>query len=157
MKPGATLVYYFQNDLAQLAPNALSLLYTVKLREDGRTTRLITKCCHSVLAIDHPFYEENVVCVHGDVCDLTAPRIQPLCRIYSADWDTACDGEMPSVTASLKDSEAMRKQFAGFIKRSVSGPQGIKLQDVLAQLPPAICLGLKEDPREHGGPLRPAL
>ena len=147
VKQGATLVYYFQNDLAQLAPNALSLLFTVKLRENGRTTRLITKCCHSVLAIDHPFYEENVVCVHGDVCALVAPPIKPLCRIYSTDWDTKYDGELPSVTASLEDSEAMRKQFAGFIKSSVMSPQGIKLQDILAQLPPSICLELKEDAR----------
>jgi hypothetical protein len=91
------------------------------------------------------------------VCDLVAPRIEPLCRIYSADWDTTCDGEMPSVTASLEDSESMRKQFAGFIKRAVSGPQGIKLQDILAQLPPAICLGLTQDLRKHGGPPRAAL
>jgi hypothetical protein len=147
MKQGATLVYYFQNDLAQLAPNALSLLFTVKLRENGRTTRLITKCCHSVLAIDHPFYEENVVCIHGDACDLVAPQIKPLCRIYSRDWDTIYDGELPSVTASLEDSEAMRKQFSSFIKSPVRSPQGIKLQDILAQLPSAICLGLKEDAR----------
>jgi hypothetical protein len=147
IKQGPTLAYYFENDLAWLEPHALSLLFTVKLRENGRTTRLITKCCHSVLAIDHPYYEENVICVHADACDLVAPRIQPLCRIFTSDWDTAYDGEMPSTTASLEDSEAMWKKFAGFIKRPASEAKGIKLQDIFAQLPPPTNLGLTEKAR----------
>jgi hypothetical protein len=147
VKQGATLVYYFENDLAPLEPNVLSLLHAAKLRESGRTTRLITKCCHSVLALDHPYYEENVVCVHADVCDLVAPRIEPLCRIYSTDWDGARDGDMPSATAALEDSEGMRRLFAGCIKRPVTRREGIKLQEILAQLPPPTSLGLAEDVR----------
>ena len=99
-----TMVYYFENDLAQVDPEALSLLFTVKLRENGRTTRLVTKCCHSILAIDHPYYDQNVVSVHSDACDLVAPQIKPLCRIFTEGWDAAHDGEMPSTTASLEDS-----------------------------------------------------
>ena len=147
MTKGATLIYYFENDLAQLEPDALSLLFAVKLRENGRTTRLVTQCCHSAIAIDHPFYEENVVCLHANTCDLVAPPIEPLRRLYSTDWDVAYDGEMPAATAALEDSEAMREKFAAIIKRPVRGRAGIKLQDILAQLPPAINLGLAEDSR----------
>lgn len=49
-----TLVDYFVNDLAPVDSDALELLFTVKLRETGRTVRLVTRCCHSVVAIDHP-------------------------------------------------------------------------------------------------------
>jgi hypothetical protein len=147
VKQGATLVYYFENDLAPLEPHALSLLYTVKLREDGRTTRVITKCCHSAIALDHPFYDENVVCVHANTCNLVAPPIQPLRRLYSTDWDVAYDGEMPSATAALEDSEAMREKFASIIKRPIAKATGVKLQEILAQLPPPVILGLAENVR----------
>lgn len=139
-KQPVSLIYYFENDLAQLEPDALGLLFTVKLREDGRTTRLVTKCCHSVLAIDHPYYDKNVICVHADACNLVAPHIEPLCRIFTRDWDAACHGDMPPITASLEESEAKWKEFASFIKRAVSDAMGITLQDILAQLPPATSL-----------------
>jgi hypothetical protein len=144
MKQAVTLVYYFENDLAPLDSEALSSLFSVKLRETGRTTRLITKCCHSILAIDHPYYEENVACVHADACELVAPHIDPLSRIFTNGWDEAYDGEMPSTTASLEDSEAMWEKFAGIVKRPVREAKGIKLQDILAQLPPPTILGLAE-------------
>jgi hypothetical protein len=147
MMKGPTLVYYFENDVAPVEPDALSLLYTVKLRESGRTTRLVSKCCHSAMALDHPFYEENVACVHANTCNLIAPRIEPLRRLYSSDWDVAYDGEMPPATAALEDSEAMREKFAGIIKRPMRGRAGIKLQDILAQLSPATNLGLTENSR----------
>lgn len=147
MKQAVTLVYYFENDLAPLGSEALSFLFSVKLREAGRTTRLITKCCHSILAIDHPYYEENVISVHSDACDLVAPHIQPLSRIFTEGWDAAYDGEMPSTTASLEDSEAMWKKFASIVKRPVREAKGIKLQDIFAQLLPTTILGLTEKVR----------
>ena len=147
MTGGPTLVYYFENDLAELKPHVLPLLFTIKLRQDGRTTRVITKCCHSAIALDHPFYDENVVCVHSNTCNLVAPPIQPLRRLYSTDWDVAHDGEMPPATAALEDSDAMREKFASIIKRPVTGQNGIKLQEVLAQLPPPVILGLAENVR----------
>jgi len=147
MKQAVTLIYYFENDLAPLDSEALSSLFSVKLREAGRTTRLITKCCHSILAIDHPYYEENVACVHSDACELVAPHIDPLSRIFTDGWDAAYDGEMPSTTASLEDSKAMWEKFAGIVKRPVREAKGIKLQDILAQLPPPTILGLAEKTR----------
>ena len=147
MTKGPTLVYYFENDLAQLESHALPLLFAIKLRESGRTTRLVTKCCHSAIAMDHPFYEENVLCVHANTCNLIAPRIEPLRRLFSTDWDVAYDGEMPPATAALGDSEGLREKFSGIIKRPVKGRAGIKLQDILAQLPPATDLGLLENSR----------
>jgi hypothetical protein len=130
-----------------LEPNALQLLFTVKLRENGRTTRLVTKCCHSVLAIDHPYYDKNVICVHADACNLVAPHIEPLCRIFTKDWDTGYDGNMPPITASLEESEAKWKEFSSFIKRPASEAMGITLQNILEQLPPATNLELTEKVR----------
>ena len=117
MTKGPTLVYYFENDLAPLEPHALSRLFAIKLRENGRTTRLVTKCCHSAVALDHPFYEDNVACVHANTCNLVAPRIEPLRRLFSTDWDVTYDGEMPPETAALGDSEGVREDFSGRIYR----------------------------------------
>ena len=147
MKQAFTALYYFENDLAPIDPHALSLLFAVKLRENGRTTRLLAKCCYSMLAIDHPYYERNVVCVHADACELVSPRVEPLCRIFSNDWDTAYDGAMPASIACLEESEAMWKSFASVIKRPPSGANGIKLQDIFAQLPPPTNLALHEKVR----------
>lgn len=147
MKQAVIHAYYFENDLADLEQQALPLLYAVKLRESGRTTRLVTKCCHSVLALDHPYYDTNVVCVHSDLCDLHAPEIEPLGRIFSGGWDAAYDGEMPPATACLVESEAMWASFAGIVKRPVKGAQGVRLQDIFAQLPPPMILGLAERQR----------
>lgn len=79
------MVYYFANDLAPPDPDSLAQLYAVKLRVTGRTTRVPTRCCHAVLALDHPYYDRNVICVHASSCDLRAPPIAPLCRIFSRD------------------------------------------------------------------------
>lgn len=147
LKQAVTLIYYFENDLAQVEPEALSLLIAIKLRENGRTTRLVTKCCYSILAIDHPYYDQNVVSVHSGACNLVAPHIAPLSRIFTGGWDVAHDGEMPSDTASLEDSETMWKMFASFVKRPVLDASGIKLQDIVAQLPAPTILGLTEGAR----------
>jgi hypothetical protein len=147
MRKTPTALYYFENDLAPLEPLAISLLFTAKLREDGRTTRLLSKCCHSMLAIDHPYYEGNSICVHADACNLLSPEIEPLGRIFTKDWNTVCDGEMPSAIARLEESEAMWTKFASIMKRPRTNGQGIKLQDVFMQLPPTVNLGLEENVR----------
>lgn len=147
MTNAVTFAYYFENDLAALEPESLRFLYAVKLREQGRTTRLVTRCCHSVLALEHPYYEQNVVCVHSNLCNMVAQPIKPLSRIFSSGWDSDYDGEMPPDTARLEDSEAKWKAFADIVKRTVDGRLGIRFQDILAMLPPAVILDLTEKQR----------
>lgn len=142
-------VFYFENDLARPDPRTLARLFAVKLRENGRTTRVVTRCCHAVLALDHPYYERNVLCVHGDACALTAPPLAPLCRIFSRDWDAAYGGEMPPATASLTESDETWAAFAAIVKRPVPPARGITLQDLLAMLPPPEILQLDRP----GGPV----
>jgi hypothetical protein len=93
------------------------------------------------------FYEEDVVCVLSAACKFVAPQVQPLCRLFSTDWDVAYDGEMPPATAALGNSEALREKFSGTIKRPVETRSGIQLQDLFAQLPPLTYLGLAENAR----------
>jgi hypothetical protein len=147
MRQGPTLLYYFENDLMPPEPRMLANLFAVKLRDNGRTTRLISRCCHSAVALDHPYYDQNVVCVHANACVLAASNIEPLSRIFTKDWDPTIDGEMPPVTASLEDSETMWTKFASFIKRPVQERSGITLQHVFAQLRPPTILGLSEGAR----------
>jgi len=70
-----------------------------------------------------------------------------LSRIFSGGWDAEYDGEMPSKTASLEDSNAKWDAFASIVKRPVSEAKGTRLQEILAQLPPPAILGLAEKMR----------
>lgn len=147
MRRAPTALYYFENDLAPVESDAIALLFTAKLRENGRTTRLLTRCCCSMLAIDHPYYDKNSICVHADTCNLVVPAVEPLGRIFTKDWDNAYDGEMPVSVACLEESEAMWKRFASIMKRPRTAGRGIKLQDIFMQLPPTVDLGLQENIR----------
>ena len=48
-----------------------------KLRENGRSTRLVCKICHSLIAVDHPFYKSKVFLFFPKHCvtqiDLSLP------------------------------------------------------------------------------------
>lgn len=147
MKRAVTHIYYFRNDLALPDEHSLSRLYPVKLRDTGETTRLVTRCCHSLVAADHPYYEGNVFAVHPDLCVLSAPAISPLGRIFTAAWDQAHDGDMPEATAMLTDISIDWVAFDRVVKHPVGPRRGVSLQDILAQLPPPVDLGLAEGAR----------
>ena len=150
--PPLAQLYYFANDLAPLGDAAM--LMATKLREDGNSTRIQSACCHSILAVDHPAYQANVLMVPSDACRLDAPRVMPMARIYMGDWDEAHDGPPPPEADGVKtygpiapsERRPWREAFAAdpFEDRP---RQGSTLQGLLATLGPATVLGLKEGER----------
>ena len=57
-------VVYFSNDV--LPPADLSALELTQLRDGATSTRLVTTCCRSTLAVVHPAYCSLVVMVPAD-------------------------------------------------------------------------------------------
>ena len=93
--PPLQQLFYFANAVEPLPSKELEHVRLTKLRADGNSTRLETTCCHSILAVDHPAYQGNVVMVPSGACDLDAPSLSPLARIYMHDWDEKADGPPP--------------------------------------------------------------
>ena len=115
-------LFYFSNDVIlsdTLASNPSGFLESTQLRDGGRSTRLVARCCRSTLAVDHPAYGGNIVMVPGDSCNLDADSgLGPLARIYMGDWDLSQDGEAPPCTypsfgpgAPEEAKEIYRKEF----------------------------------------------
>jgi hypothetical protein len=68
---------YWPNDLDVM--RGKELLEVFKPREDSVTSNLICKACHTVMMVDHPFYEGKlVVCYTKDGADpdATAERFE---------------------------------------------------------------------------------
>jgi hypothetical protein len=77
---------YFPNAVTDVKGSELLMLQ--KLRPDGRSTRVVAQCCHSILAVDHPNYQGNVVMVPLSTCKVQhpMPMLPPQRLIYTGDW-----------------------------------------------------------------------
>ena len=158
---------YFANDLSLASSDDFSgmvdtgLLRLTQLRSEFLSTRLVTNCCQSTLAVDHPNYGGRVVMVPTDSCVLHVRSELPplLARIYMNDWDEATDGPPPPVVPSAlpvvradepdynEKAEVYREHFRN---AKVELPrQGRSLQELFAQLAPAENLGLTRGERFH--------
>ena len=152
--PPLQQLFYFVNDVAPLSDTELELVRLTKLREDGRSTRLETKCCHSILAVDHPAYQGNVVMVPSEACSLDAPEVPPIARIYMNDWDPT-DGSPPPlpdgcVQPTTEGGKPWRDVMATPIADLLDGapPKGEPVQKLFERLSPGLSvLGLPEGAR----------
>lgn len=59
----------------------------------------------------------------------------------------AYDGPMPSETAALQETQALWKTFESIVKKPMGEPKGVRIQEILEQLPPPTNLGLVEKAR----------
>jgi len=153
LSPPLEKLVYFQNDVAPLSEQELQRVRLTMLRNDGRSTRLETTCCNSILAVDHPAYQGNVFMVPAAVCHLDAPEIRPMARIYMKDWDEAADGPPPSLPEGcLLPKPTEGKPWRDVMGTSIKLPrQGVPLQDLYKQLAPSLTvLGLTEGARFTG-------
>ena len=68
-------LYYMRSDIIDV--KGPDHMIAVKLREDGRSTRVYCKNCYSILGVDHPGYRDNIFLVFQKHCintgDLTVP------------------------------------------------------------------------------------
>src|SRR3954454_5843436 len=51
-------LYYMRSDIADV--KGRDKMVAVKLREDGRSTRVYCKNCYSILGVDNPSYRNNI-------------------------------------------------------------------------------------------------
>lgn len=108
LSPVSELLYFKNENItldAAQNQDVTKYVRSVQLREGARSTRLVTTCCHSILAVDHPAYMGNLFMVPiGSQGKLEYSEVEhddgtcfptPAMRIYLADWDTVCDGPAP--------------------------------------------------------------
>jgi hypothetical protein len=147
-------LYYFDNDLVRV--DGQESMEVQQLRDGARSSRVVARCCHAVLAVDHPFYQGNVVMVPASACALSAAELpQPLARIFEDDWDADADGPLPAETpppldpASLPaEADPASPPWLMHLARPVEGlRQGRPLQELLSDLGPPRVLGLTEGDR----------
>jgi len=64
--PTIPTLSYWDNDLKLIKGE--HLLQVVILRADGRSQRLISRCCYSTLMVDHPFYNGVMFMLFEEAC-----------------------------------------------------------------------------------------
>ena len=133
---------YWDNDI-QLDRGEENLM-VVMLRESGRSRRLVAKCCHSTLLIDHPSYKGIQFLLFENACkipwdnDLDPPTVTrlPSDRIFMKDWDGS-RGELPEF---IGDPERVVER-AGLPfthktnRQNIDNPLGETCQSLFSRLP----------------------
>mmetsp|Transcript_58951 Transcript_58951/g.117118 ORF Transcript_58951/g.117118 Transcript_58951/m.117118 type:complete len:155 (-) Transcript_58951:200-664(-) len=109
----------------------------------------MTTCCHSILAVDHPAYQANVVMVPRDACNLDfSPDIMPTARIYMQDWDDTQLGTPPPLAKGVPESSTPRTADAPRPWRKTFETrlpaEGVSLQDIFQTVGPPRVIGLEE-------------
>jgi hypothetical protein len=145
-------LFYLDNDILRVRGE--QNLYLHQLRDPANSTRVGTRCCESILAVDHPAYAGNVVMVPSDACHLVAPSYPPPhARIYMKDYDHNRDGNPPPFcglifTGSEPDWVEKLGHRAHFQREVPMPRRGESLQQLFARLPqPATVLGLVQGER----------
>ena len=81
------LLYYVDNDIIGVEhkgqnvtqshdQDANSLFYTLQLRSDSGSLRVVTSCCHSAVMALHPLYLRNRVAVMMETCNISSLAYQ---------------------------------------------------------------------------------
>lgn len=151
-----------RNDNDAPPPNDNALLRLAKLRETGRSVRLLARCCKAILAVDHPGYGGRVVMVPLQSCRATpSSSCPPFARLYMKDWDRieAAEGPPPPVLPGVMvtrgdeadEAELERKREVvrnRFREAEVTMPrQGVSLQEWFERLGDVEVWGLEEGKR----------
>ena len=140
-----------QSDIIEV--NGRDKMIAVKLREDGRSTRVYCANCYSVLAIDHPAYKNNVFlnfpkhCINGG--DLSAPLAAIVMMIdYSERIGPMPVEEVPVFHTFRFPQERERFFSIPAIANAFSEPRelprGITLASLIESLGPQTVLGLEK-------------
>ena len=142
-------LYYLPSDI--LGWKGEDYMRAVKLREDGQAIRVFCKNCFSMIVVDHPVYQSNVLCVAPKHCesdfDLNLPPKTYLCmNEFKGDPNFEPLENVP-VIHSLKYNEERKRYFnlpsTSRAKRPRSDdPQGQTLTAFLQKLEPIEVLSL---------------
>ena len=154
--PTIPTLSYWDNDLKLISGE--SLLQVIIIRTEGRSKRLISRCCYSTLMVDHPFYNGVMFMLFEEACkvqwddlvkspSLTRPAES---RIFVKDFESS-RGKMPEFKGDqsrihqtccppyLENWNSLSSQY-------IDNPKGEKCQSIFARVPKKN-LGLEEGKR----------
>ena len=138
---------YFENDVVDV--RGAERVELVRLRADlcrasAFSTRALATCCHSMVAIDHPAYRQNVVMLATEAARVSTPEPLPQQRqIFVGDWE----GSLPAFEAPASSPYAT----VPFCEPCATPRTGVKIQDSdLWRGKPVRVVGLREGQRDFG-------
>ena len=146
---------YWDNDL--VVEKGEDLLQVVLLREDGRSHRLVSTCCHSTLMVDHPSYNGVMFMLFEESCRIQWDDMQKSpsetrpaeSRIYTNDFDIS-RGKLPEFNG---DPEQIHQTCSPYVDKwnsqtspTLENPKGETCQTLFERVP-KIILGLEEGKR----------
>lgn len=85
-EPRVPTLVYFGN--AIMGSEGAERLQLNMLRDNGTSQFVSSTCCSSILAVEHPFYEGNLIMVLADACNVrTESTLVPVARNQVKDWE----------------------------------------------------------------------
>lgn len=118
-----------------------------KLRAGAMSTNMVASCCKTLLCVDNPFYQQNVVLTFPEFCqpcgvDGELPR--PLLRVMTQDWPEREMSKLPKLAWDGRENDIMSQVFDVFGTPPPDGP-GETFQQLVAGATGGIeILGLPE-------------
>jgi hypothetical protein len=119
-------------------------LIVVMLRESGRSTRLVAKCCYSSLVVDHTSYNGLEFMLFENACKIPwdnetdPPSVTrpPSDRIFMRDWDDS-RGELPEFGGdpSRIDQGCCPPFTEKTNRKSIDNPLGETCQSIFQRVP----------------------
>lgn len=141
-------LYYIPADIIDY--EGKEYLEAFKLRSSGKSTRLICKNCHSLIAVDHPYYNSNVLLFFPKHCvtniDLSfPPTAYIMMNDYSENIGPAPTKDIPLFSSFKYKQERDRfsdiKGF-NFINEPKNKIEGITFTSFLEKIKPVTILDL---------------
>ena len=141
-------LWYFQNDF--IFVEGREKTFWVMLREDGRSVRCVSSCCHSTLLVHHPCYQNNVLMVMASGVRMSVPHIDCKVRVYLKDLPREKVSQLEPFDGVVIDKDNLdepgrtaREHIQELFVKRVSSPSGTNTAKEI-HLNEVVVLGLKE-------------
>ena len=135
-------ISYWDNDVRM--DRGEDNLMVVMLRESGRSRRLVAKCCHSTLMVDHINYKQLKFLLFENACKIPwdnetdPPSVTrpPSDRIFMRDWDDS-RGKLPEFKGDpSRIEQGCCPPFTNKTNRqSIDNPLGETCQSIFQRIP----------------------
>lgn len=142
-------LYYIPADI--VGSKGISSMNSYKLRNDGRATKVFCTNCYSMIGVDHPAYQSNVMCIAAKYCQTSCDLTVSLtCYLfmndYTEDMGPAPDDDVPLFTNLRFPQEHKRFRSLPGVKNVFRAretePKGMTFTAFLEQLGPVTVLDL---------------
>jgi hypothetical protein len=144
-------LYYMRSDITEV--KGRDKMIAVKLRADGRSTRVYCTSCYSILGVDHPGYRDNIFLTFAKHCintgDLTVPLTAMVQMIdYSERIGPLPAEEVPVFHTFRFPQERARwlsiPAIANAFREPTEPTKGITMSALIESLGPPLMLNLEK-------------